>query len=173
MKFRFIFFYSIAALMLIATFVCCSESDSREVSYNSKSQTSEINQNQTSDITWYGYDEGMALGKKEGKKLLLHFYADWCVYCKKMDKEIFSQKDAADFINKNFIPIRLNSDVDTQLAEAYHVSGLPTTCFLDQNGENIKTISGYLPKEMFMAYMKYIQTDSYRNMTFRAFMGVE
>lgn len=158
----------IAALLCLAMPACSSGSDSQEVPAPSLQTTSE-----TTGVSWVGYDEGMALGKKEGKKILLHFYADWCGYCKKMDKEIFSESEAADFINRNFVPIRVNSDNEQQLAQAYRVSGLPSTWFLDNNGEGISNIPGYIPKEMFMPYMKFIQTDSYRTMTFREFMGVE
>lgn len=158
----------IMALLCIGTPACSSESDSRDVP-----ATTPKSQAETIGVSWVGYDEGMALGKKDGGKILLHFYADWCHYCKKMNNEIFSQEDAADFINRNFIPVRVNSDKEQQLAEAYRVTGLPTTLFMDKNGEVILSIPGYLPKEMFMSYMKFIQTDSYQSMSFREFMGVE
>jgi len=157
-----------AVLLCIAMPACSSESNSQEAPAPALQTTTE-----TTGVSWLGYDEGMALGKQEGKKILLHFYADWCGYCKKMNKEIFSQSDAADFINQNFIPIRVNSDNEVQLAQAYRVSGLPTTWFLDKNGEGILSIPGYIPKEMFVSYMKFVQTDSYQNMSFRQFMGVE
>lgn len=128
---------------------------------------------QDSGIKWYGYDEGMALGKKEGKKIVLHFYASWCGYCKKMDKETFSKSDVAAFMNENFISIKLDTDVEKTLAQEYGVTGLPTTCFMDKDGTKLQILPGYLPREMFLAYLKYIQADSYKNMTFKAFMGVQ
>jgi len=168
MKIKIIFLTVIAALLCITTPACSSDSDSQDAPALSPESTAAA-----TGVSWVGYDEGMALGKKDGKKILLHFYADWCGYCKKMNKEIFSQSDAADFINQNFIPIRVNSDNEQQLAAAYRVSGLPTTWFLDKNGEGILNIPGYLPKEMFVSYMKFIQTDSYQSMSFREFMGVK
>ena len=40
-------------------------------------------------ITWHAYDEGMSLGRIEKKKVFLHFYANWCFFCRKMVKETF------------------------------------------------------------------------------------
>lgn len=157
-----------AALIWIAMPACSSGSDTPDAPTKTP-QT----QTKNATITWYGYDEGMAMGKQSGKKILLHFYADWCTYCKKMNREVFSKGDSADYINQNFVPIRVNSDKEKQLAASYRVRGLPTTWFLDQNGERIMSLPGYIPKKMFMVYLKFIQTESYRNMSFSAFMGVE
>ena len=40
-----------------------------------------------SQIRWYDYAEGTSLGKEQGKKVLLYFWADWCESCEKMKKE--------------------------------------------------------------------------------------
>jgi thioredoxin-related protein len=158
----------IMVLSFIALPSCSSGSAPQETPESSEGATAA-----TTGVEWVGYDEGMALGKKDGKKIMINFYADWCGYCRKMNKEIFTQGEAADFINQNFVPIRINTENEKQLAEAYKVSGLPTTWFLDKGGEGILNLPGYLPKEMFMSYMKFIQTDSYQSMSFRRFMGVE
>jgi thioredoxin-related protein len=158
----------ITALMCITMQACSPGSDSQNAPTTSSDTPAK-----DSGVSWINYDEGMAMGKKDGKKILINFYADWCGYCKKMNREIFSKGEAADYINQNFIPVRINTEVEGQLAEAYRVSGLPTTWFLDKNGEGIMNLPGYLPKEMFMSYMKFVQTDSYQSMSFREFMGVE
>jgi thioredoxin-related protein len=159
----------IAALLCITAPACSPGSDSQDTPQSKPG----VQAKNDTGVTWVGYDEGMAMGKEAGKKIIINFYADWCGYCNKMNREIFSKGEAADFINQNFVPIRINTDVETQLAEKYRVSGLPTTWFLDKDGEGIMNIPGYLPKEMFLSYMKFIQTDSHKTMSFKQFMGVE
>ena len=168
MKVKIALLAGIAALLWIAISVFSSGTNSRN-----GSEALSVSSPDTVGIKWYGYDEGMALGKKEGKKILLHFYADWCHYCKKMDSETFSKRDVADYMNRNFIPIRLNSDTETRLAQEYRVSGLPTTWFMDKDGERIQSLPGYLPREMFLAFLKYIHTDSYKTMSFQIFMNTQ
>lgn len=122
------------------------------------------------NIKWYAYDEGMALGKKEGKKVFLHFYADWCFYCKKMAKETFKDHLVVNYLNENFISIRVNTDMERKLASAYSVRGLPATWFIAENGEKISNRPGYIPPEMFVKMLKYIQTDSYKKMALKKFL---
>ena len=120
-------------------------------------------------IKWYGYEEGMALARTTGKKILLYFHADWCGYCHKMDREVFSREEVAAFMNQHFVPIKIDTDAEKKLAEEYRVTGLPTTWFLDGKGTPIQSLPGYLPRSTFLAYLNYIQTGSYTTRTFRAF----
>jgi thioredoxin-related protein len=166
MKFKITVSVALAALLWITTSMCSSGTDSPNAAETSVKSTSE-----NTGIKWYGYDEGMAIGKKEGKKILINFFANWCTYCKKMDRDTFSKSDVAAYMNEHFIAIKLNSDIEKQLSEEFRVSGLPTTWFVDKDGEKIQGLPGYLNREMFLAYLKYIQSDSYRNMSFRKFMS--
>ena len=38
----------------------------------------------TEKIKWQNYAQGMEQGKKEGKKVFISFYADWCTFCEKL-----------------------------------------------------------------------------------------
>ena len=121
-------------------------------------------------IRWYGYDEGIARAKKENKKVFLYFWADWCGYCEKMEKETLAKPDVISFLNDKFIPIKVNSDAEQRLAAQYFVRGLPTTWFLGKNGEKISNLPGYVSSDMFLPILHYIYTDSYKKMTFKKFL---
>ena len=121
-------------------------------------------------IGWKGYDKGLALAKKEGKKVMLHFWAEWCGYCKKMEKETFQEKEVIAYLNDYYIPIKVNSDIEQQLAANYFVRGLPTTWFLTKKGEKISNLPGYVPADMFLPILKFVHTDSYEKMSFKEFL---
>ena len=122
-------------------------------------------------ISWYTYKQGIELNKKEGKKILLYFYADWCTYCKKMEKETFNDYSVASYINDNFIPIKVNSDREVKIALDFGVKGLPSTWFIAEDGERISNLPGYMPPKRFLNILKYINTDSFKEMAFRKFVG--
>ena len=105
-------------------------------------------------IKWVSYEEGMAVAPVEKKKIFLHFYADWCVYCGKMAKESFQNPEVIAALNEDFISIRVNSDHDMATAMKYGVRGLPYTLFLMDTGETLGAIAGYIPPEPLLAMLK-------------------
>ena len=110
----------------------------------------------TDRINWRTYDEGMALGRTQKKKVLVHFYANWCFYCRKMAKETFQDPLVVSYLNKNFISIRVDCDKDKRTASRYGVRGLPTTWFLTEKGEGIGNLPGYLPAGRLLQILKQL-----------------
>ena len=121
-------------------------------------------------IKWYSYDEGLALGKQEGKKMFLHFYASWCPSCKEMNKKTFQNSRVIDYLNRHFISSRVNSDNARRLVSQYSVRGVPLTYFISEKGEKISSLPGYVPSDKLLNILKYIKTDSYKTMTFNKFL---
>ena len=78
-------------------------------------------------VDWLGYDEGLSQSELSEKKVLINFYAEWCRYCKVMDRKTFKDPAVVSYLNKNFIPIRVNSDKEPKTAETFKVRGLPDT----------------------------------------------
>ena len=121
-------------------------------------------------VKWYAYDEGMSLGKKKGKKIFMFFWAEWCKFCEMMEKETFAKPKIIQYLNDNFISIKVNSDMEKALATRYLVRGLPTIWFLEKNGDQIGYHPGYVASDMFLPYLRYIQSDKYKNMSFQDFL---
>lgn len=108
-------------------------------------------------INWRSYEEGLVLGKAEKKKVFLHFYADWCVYCGKMAKETFQDPAVISYLNSNFIPVRVDTDQEPATAGQYGVTGLPSTWFLTEMGEAIGTIPGFIPPDALLSMLKEVK----------------
>jgi len=108
-------------------------------------------------VNWVSYDKGVTLGKIENKKILLHFYADWCRYCRKMAKETFLDPTIVSYLNENFILIRINTDREPKIAAMYNVVGIPSTLLLKENGEKIGVFPGFIPPDRLLSVLKEIQ----------------
>lgn len=108
----------------------------------------------TTDIQWHSYKDGMARGKFEKKKVIIHFTADWCYYCGVMEKETFKDPAVISSLNENFISIKVDFDEESNTSALYGVKGLPDTIFLAENGSIIGRRPGYIPPDV----MKVILT---------------
>jgi thiol:disulfide interchange protein len=107
-------------------------------------------------IKWRSYEEGLVVSKVEKKKVFLHFYADWCVFCGKMAKETFQNPAVVSYLNSNYIPVRVDTDKEPGTAAKYGVTGLPSTWFLTEMGEAIGTVPGFIPPDSLLSMLKEV-----------------
>ena len=55
------------------------------------------------EIKWLSLDEATKEIKAHPEKpVLINFYTTWCGFCKRLDKETFTDNKVADYVNKNY-----------------------------------------------------------------------
>jgi thioredoxin-related protein len=64
-------------------------------------------------LKWYSLSEGVELARRENKPMLIFVYVNWCDKCQRMEKKIFTNMEVLPLITENFIPVKLNPEVDT------------------------------------------------------------
>jgi thioredoxin-related protein len=127
-------------------------------------------QSSSGGIQWLDYAEGRQRSAAENKKVFLIFEADWCRYCLQMEKETFQDPTVIAYVNRNFVPIRVDSDRQQDIASAYGVRGLPSTWFIAADGNRIVNRPGYIAADELLHILKYIGSDSYLTMSFKDFV---
>ena len=109
------------------------------------------------EMTGFGWltdcDKALAFAKQQRKPVLIDFYADWCHWCKVLDKDVFPTAEFNEQA-KNFILLKVNGEIQASLAERFGISGYPTAIFVDYNGNVIHEIVGYLPLAGYIEEMK-------------------
>jgi len=102
------------------------------------------------------FEEAKALAKKERKIIFMDAYAVWCGPCKRMAKDVFTQKSVGNVYNKHFINVKMDMEKGEgpKLAGKYKVSAYPTLLFIDADGKIVNTQRGALPAERFIALAK-------------------
>ncbi|MDO8461343.1 MAG: cytochrome c biogenesis protein CcdA [Deltaproteobacteria bacterium] len=98
-----------------------------------------------SDLPWKTtLAEGLEVAKREGKPVLIDFWATWCLPCLQMDKTIF-QDEAVKKALESFVLVKIDCTQETpecrELVRRYEVIGWPTILFLNPNGELLKEFS--------------------------------
>jgi len=140
---------------------------------------------QTGETRWYSFNEGFKKALKEKKPMVIDFYADWCKWCKVMDKETFADSEVASKLNKDYIAIRIHTDgppnqriqfkshnISVQeFSSMMGVRGLPTLVFMDAMGQPITKIPGFVKKDFFLPLLSYITEKCYsQNIAFKAYL---
>lgn len=110
-----------------------------------------------SDIKWLSYKAGMSLAKKENKRVYLHFYTDWCNYCKEMEQTTFRNPSVIKLLNEDYVAIRVNTNKETTVAGKYNIRPVPDNWFLSADGQKLKNFLGYYEADQFVTILRYVQ----------------
>ena len=73
--------------------------------------------------------------RDERKIILLSVTAAWSHGCREMDEQCYADRSIAHQINTRLIPVRVDADRRPDIADRYDLGGLPTTAFLNADGE--------------------------------------
>lgn len=113
----------------------------------------------------HDFEEALTQAKKENKIIFVDFYTSWCMPCKQMSAEVFPQKEAGDYFNKNFVNLKIQCDDNgkgVKLGEKYKIIAYPTLMFLDSDGNPIHSEAGGTSVAGLIELAK-IATDPNRN----------
>ncbi|MDP1676737.1 MAG: DUF255 domain-containing protein [Bacteroidota bacterium] len=104
------------------------------------------------DTTSGSWNDMKSLAVKEQKLIFIDAYTDWCVWCKVMDRETFSDKAVADFMNEKFINVRyeMETGFGALMSGKYRVNGFPTFLIFTANGRLVNRIVGYHKVKEFL-----------------------
>lgn len=119
------------------------------------SNRQEANTRENSDLWLTQYDSALAKAKAENKIVLMDFSgSDWCGWCKKLDREIFSTSEFADYADRKLVLLKVDfpkkarlsveqEEHNQALAQKYNIEGFPTVILLDSSENMIGTL-GYM-----------------------------
>lgn len=65
---------------------------------------------QEAEIQWLSFEQLEDALAQKPKKVFIHFYTDWCAYCKKMDKAAFKNPQVVSKLNKEFYAVKMNAE---------------------------------------------------------------
>lgn len=111
-------------------------------------------------VKWYtSWKDAVAESKRTRRPILIDFYADWCTYCKKMDKETIPNPAVQAILGK-VVCVRLNTEREGKaLASKTGVGTLPTFLLTNANGEPEGRIEGFTDASQFSATVGSLVAD--------------
>ncbi len=106
------------------------------------------------DDPWLtGVDQAFAAAVDGDRYVLVDLYAEWCGWCKVLEKEVFTSPEFRDF-TRDMVLLRVDVDDGAEgsaLQARYGANSLPTTLILDSRMVKIGEVKGYSPTPEFIA----------------------
>lgn len=98
-----------------------------------------------------GFASGLEQSQVTQKPLLVVFGAEWCSWCRKLERELTS--DAASAVRDEWTLAKVDVDEDEELASKYGVQALPTIVVVDTTGAKIESAEGYMPMDQLAGWL--------------------
>lgn len=139
------------------------------------------------EIKWMTMNEALTAQKKKPKKIFMDAYTTWCGPCKLLDRNTFSNKDVAGYINKHYYPVKFNAEGTEEIkykdltfsnpgydperkgrnsqhefARAMKITGYPSLVFFDEKGNLIGPIPGYRSPHQLELFLKMFVAEDYK-----------
>lgn len=142
------------------------------------SLTAEAQENQ---LTSYPLQDALELAGEKDKKVLIDVYAEWCPYCGRMHSDTYTDSRVIDTINDYFVLVKINIESDDKLnylgqeftekqfSAFLQNSSLPTTYFMQSDGELLGKQPGLIPAEMFSLLLEFVGAGIYKEQSFEEF----
>ena len=127
-------------------------------------------------LKWYAWNEGYPLAQKKKKIVLVDAYTDWCGWCKKMDRDTYTNAEVIRKLNEHFVVIKFNpelrdltytvdsvtysaTDFYAQLSRG-ESTGFPTTYFINPVKKSLMIDAGYHDAATFLQVLDRVIADA-------------
>lgn len=149
-------------------------------------------------INWFQFEQAIEMNQARAeqglpvKKIFVDVYTDWCGWCKRLDATTFAHPEIINYLNDHFIAVKLNAErQDTVVINGQpfvYVPGegrrgihqlavvllqnrmsYPSCTFLDESGQQLQVIPGYMNAQQFEAVLHFFGDDAYKSQDWETF----
>ncbi|MEM6643739.1 MAG: thioredoxin fold domain-containing protein [Bacteroidota bacterium] len=75
-----------------------------------------VSAQETKSVQWITFEQLEDSLAVEKKKVFIDFYTDWCTYCRKMDKVVFTKPEVIDLLKKDYYAVRFDAETESEVA---------------------------------------------------------
>ncbi len=136
---------------------------------------------QVHDLDTYDLEEALELAQSTDKKVLIDVYAEWCPYCERMHKNVYTDPEVAEAIEDYYYLVMINIESsdevnylgnemsEREFSQQLNSESLPTTFFMNSSGELLGKQPGLLPADTFYNLLNFVGSDAYLSTTFEEY----
>lgn len=111
---------------------------------------------------WQEYsDDAYQSALDNNQKIMIDFYADWCIPCKELDALTFSDERVIEK-SKEFVSFKVDmtktmSERTEQIRNKFKILGMPTVLLIDSKGNEIERLTGFVNADEFLKLMNAVK----------------
>jgi len=110
------------------------------------------------DRKWFDSpDEAAGVAARSGKMIVVSVGADWCHYCKKMDRETWTDGKVQQAIKQNYVPLKLTYERHHELLAVMQIKAFPTTLVFTSERKFLTKMEGYVDAEKMALLLEQIR----------------
>lgn len=134
-------------------------------------------------VEWKPFMEAVSLAGQENKKVIVDIYAAWCPWCRRLQREVYTDAAVQERLSEDFIATRLDGEnqedslqfreytlTPSELALGFGMQGYPTTVFLDSEGQYITRLPGFVDAGEFTKILSYVGSDAFREISYQDYL---
>jgi len=111
-------------------------------------------------IPWRtNFEQALDEAQTRNMPVWIQFTGPWCVYCRKMEREVFVRPEVIAEAHRDYVPLKIRSDEREDLLSRYGVTGLPTTVIAMPDGAVLANVSGYSEPGSFLGFLAASKPD--------------
>lgn len=138
---------------------------------------------QTQKVEPVPLEQALELAPKEGKKILVDVFAEWCPYCQRMQSEVYPSEGVQNAISDYYFWVRIDVESDAmvnyhgeemtqaEFATALENQNVPTAYFLNSEGAILGKQPGFLEQDVFVNLLNFVGSDAYLDQSFQDYSG--
>lgn len=107
------------------------------------------------DIAWQAWsDQVFERARRENRFVLLSLQSWWCPWCHTMNETTYADAAVRAYIDKHYIPVRVDQDSRPDISQQYERWGWPATVLFGPDGTEIVKLRGYYSAQFFLPILE-------------------
>jgi thioredoxin-related protein len=156
------------------------------LSYPASGQEAVTSENLAPQLKWPTFPDALEAANATDRIVLVDVWSRTCGWCRRQQTEVYTQPDLQSYLLETFELGRLDIDVEDDtlsyrgytmssqmLSAGFGATATPTTVFLESDGTYITRLQGFHAYEDFFNVLRFIGSESFREMDFETFMSTD
>ena len=113
---------------------------------------------------WYDdFEQAVQESRRLNVPLLIHFYANWCQPCRRMERDVLNDPRLLAWIGRELVAVRVNVERHAALVERFGIQALPSDVVVGADGTVLSRTGGYQPKQAYLARLSALCQSARQN----------